>query len=121
MDSTQRISRTAEWLAKTSGDSYKMVVDHMVAWQERNVRFAREMFGGTVREIRHQAESNRALTHELLERAEMQRYVLGTLVGDSVDAYTGLLYAPLVYYRQGLRRRSARSASTRSGTRTVRP
>ena len=103
MDSTQRISRTAERLAKTSGDSYKMVIDHMVAWQERNVRFAREMFGGTVREIRHQTESNRALTQELVERAEMQRDVLGTLVGESVDAYTELLYAPLAYYRQGLR------------------
>jgi hypothetical protein len=56
-----------------------------------------------VREIRHQAESNRALTQELVERAEMQRDAFRTLVGESVDAYTDLMYAPLAYYRQGLR------------------
>ena len=103
MDTAQRINRTAERLAKTSADSYKMVMDHVVAWQERNVRFAQEMFGGTGREIRHQSESNRALTWELVERAEMQRDAFRTLVGESVDAYTGLLYAPLAYYKQGLR------------------
>jgi hypothetical protein len=102
VDTTKRINRTAERLAKTSADSYKMVIDHMVARQERNVRFAQEMFGGTVREIRHQAESNRALTQELAERAEMQRDAFRTLVGESVDAYTDLLYAPLAYYKQGL-------------------
>ena len=103
MDTTKRINMTAERLAKTSAESYKMVVDHMIAWQERNVRFAQEMFGGAVREVRHQAESNRALSGELLERAEMQRDAVRTLVGESVDAYTDLLYAPLAYYRQGLR------------------
>jgi hypothetical protein len=103
VDATKRINESAERLAKTSGDSYKMVIDHVVARQERNVRLAREMFGTTVREIRHQAESNRALTQELVERAEMQRDAFRTLVGESVDACTNMTYAPLAYYRQGLR------------------
>ena len=33
----------------------------------------------------------------------MQRDAFRTLVGESVDAYTDLMYAPLAYYRQGLR------------------
>ena len=103
MDTIKKANRTAEHLAKTSGDSYKTVIDHVVAQQERNVRFAQELFDGTAREIRHQAESNRALTQELVERAEKQRDAFQTLVGESVDAYTDLLYAPLAYYRQGLR------------------
>ena len=103
MDTTKRMNRTAERLAKTSADSYKLVIDHLVARQERNVRFAQEMFGSTVREIRHQAESNRALIQELVQRAEMQRDAFRTLVGESVDAYTDLLYAPLAYYKRGLR------------------
>jgi hypothetical protein len=103
VDTTKRMSRTAERLAKTSADSYKMVIDHLVGQQERNMRFAQEIFGGTVREIRHQAESNRALTQELVGRAEMQRDAFRTLVGESVDAYTDLLYAPLAYYKRGLR------------------
>ena len=103
MDKIKRTSRTAERLAKTTGDSYKTVIDHVVAHQERNMRFAQELFDGTAREVRHQAESNRALTQELVERAEVQREAFRTLVIESVDAYTGLLYAPLAYYRQGLR------------------
>ncbi|MDQ2672372.1 MAG: hypothetical protein M3Y38_06075 [Actinomycetota bacterium] len=103
METTERIDRTAERLARTSADSYKMVIDHVVAQQERNVRFARETFGDAVREIRHQAESNKVLTQELVERAETQRDAFRTLVGESVDAYTDLLYAPLAYYKQGLR------------------
>jgi len=114
VDTAQRINRTAERLAKTSADSYKMVIDHVVARQERNVRFAQEMFGGTVREIRHQAESNRALTWELVERAEMQRDAIRTLVGESVDAYTDLLYAPLAYYKQGLRLVESEGQGSRS-------
>ena len=103
MDTIKKANRTAERLAKTNGDSYKMVIDHIVAHQERNIKFAQELFDGTAREIRHQAESNRALTQELVERAEKQRDAFQTLVGESVDAYTDLLYAPLAYYRQGLR------------------
>ena len=103
MDKIERTSRNAERLAKTAGDSYKTVIDHVVAHQERNVRFAQELFDGTAREVRHQAESNRALTQELVERAEVQREAFRTLVVESVDAYTDLLYAPLAYYRQGLR------------------
>jgi hypothetical protein len=103
VDTIKQANRTAERLAGTSGDSYKLVIDHFVAQQERNVRFAQELFDGVTREIRHQAESNRALTQELVERAEKQRDAFRTLIGESVDAYTDLLYAPLAYYRQGLR------------------
>ncbi len=103
MDTMEKVNRTAEHLVKTSADSYKTVVDHAVAHQERNVRFAREIFDGTAREIRHQAESNRALTQELIERAEKQRDAFQTLIGESADVYRDLLSAPLTYYRQGLR------------------
>jgi hypothetical protein len=103
METMKRANRTAERLAKTSGDSYRMIIDHMVALQERNAKFTREMFDGTVREIRQQAESNRALTRELVERAESQRDAFQALVGEAVDTYSDFIYAPLAYYRQGLR------------------
>ncbi len=99
----ETMEKTAERLAKTSGDTYKLVVDHFAAQQERGVRFAQEVLDGTVREVRHQAESNRSLTQELVERAEQQRGAYQTLVEQSVDAYMDLLYAPLSYYKQGLR------------------
>ena len=103
MATMEKANRAAERLAKTTGDSYKTVLDHTVALQERNVRFWQGTLDGVVREIREQAESNRALTRELVERAEGQRGVVQTLIGESVDAYMDLVYAPFAYYRQGLR------------------
>src|SRR4028119_1874075 len=98
-----KANRTVEHLAKTSADSYKTVIDHVVAQQERNVKFAREIFDGTAREIRHQTESNRALGQELIERAEQQRDAFQTLIGESADVYRDLLSTPLSFYRQGPR------------------
>ncbi len=103
METIEKTGKTAERLAKTSGDTYKLIVDHFAAQQERRVRFAQEVLDGTVREVRHQAESDRSLTQELVERTERQRDAYQTLVGQSVDAYMDLLCAPLSYYKQGLR------------------
>ena len=103
MATMEKANRAAERLAKTTGDSYKTVIDHFVALQERNTKFAREAFDGTAQEIRRQAESNWAVTQELVERAEKQRDAFQTLFEESVDAYMDLAYAPFAYYRQGLR------------------
>jgi hypothetical protein len=99
----EKANKAAEQLARTTGDSYKAVIDHTVALQERNVKFLQEVFDSTAREIRHQAESNEALMQELVERAEKQRDAFQTLLEESVDAYMDLAYAPFAYYRQGLR------------------
>jgi hypothetical protein len=99
----EQANKTAERLAETTRDSYKTVVDHTVALQERNLKFWQETFDGAVREIRSQAESNRELTQELVDRAEGQRDAFQTLFEESVDAYMDLAYAPISYFRQGLR------------------
>jgi methyl-accepting chemotaxis protein len=97
-----RANKAAERLAETTRDSFGTVVDHVVGLQERNVRFAQGLVDGSIKELRHQAESNRAMTQELVERAERQRDAFQTLVGESVDAYVDLAYAPLSYYKEGL-------------------
>jgi hypothetical protein len=99
----EKANRVAEQLAKTTGDSYKTVVDHAVALQERNVRFAQGLVDDSIKELRHQVESNRVMTQELVERAERQRDAFQTLLEESIDAYMDLLYTPFAYYRQGLR------------------
>ena len=103
MATIEKANRAAEQLAKTTGDSYKTVIDHVVALQERNVRFAQGLVDGSIRELRSQVESNRAMTQELVDRAERQRGAFRTLIEESVDAYVDLLYTPLAYFRQGLR------------------
>ena len=77
-------------------------MDHAVGLQERNVRFAQGLVDDSIRELRHQAESNRAMTQELVERVERQRDAFQTLFEESVDAYMDLAYAPFSYYKEGL-------------------
>ena len=73
MVTTEKTNRAVERLAETTRDSYQTVVDHAVGLQERNVRFAQGVVDGTIKELRHQAESNRNVVGELFERAEDQR------------------------------------------------
>ena len=97
-----KANKAAERLAETTRDSFGTVVDHAVGLQERNVRFAQGLVDDSIKELRYQAESNRALTQELVERAERQRDAFQTLLEESVDAYVDLAYAPLSYYKEGL-------------------
>ena len=99
----EKANRAAEELAETTRDSYQAVVDHAVGLQERNVRFAQDMVDHSINELRHQVESNRAMTREFVERVEKQREAYQTLGGQSLDAYMYLAYAPLSYYKEGLR------------------
>jgi methyl-accepting chemotaxis protein len=102
MADMDKANKAAERLAETTRDSFGTVVDHAVDLQERNVRFAQELVDDSIKELRYQAESNRALTQELVERVERQRDAFQTLLEESVDAYVDLAYAPLSYYKEGL-------------------
>ena len=98
----EKANRAMEQLAKTTGDSYKTVIDHTVALQERNVRFAQGLVDGTINELRQQAESNKAIVGELVEHAERQRDAFQTLVEESLDMYPDVFDAPFAYFRQGM-------------------
>jgi len=102
MTSKNNTNEAAQKLADGARDSYQAVLDHAIGLQERNVRFMQEMVDGAIKELRYQAESNRAFTQELVERAERQREAFQELVEESVEAYLDLLYAPFTYYREGL-------------------
>jgi len=97
-----KANKAAERLAETTRDSFETVVDHAVGLQEHNVRFAQGLVDGSIKELRYQAESNRVMTQELVERAERQREAFQTLVEETVEAYEDLAYAPLSFYKEGL-------------------
>ena len=98
----EKANKAVERLAETTRDSFGTILDHAVGLQERNVRFAQGLVDGTIKELRHQAESNRAMTQELVDRAERQRDAFQTLFEESVEAYMDLAYAPFSYYKGGL-------------------
>ena len=102
MANVDKANKAAERLAGATRDSFQAVVDHAVGLQERNVRFAQDLVDSSIKELRHQAESNRAMTQELVERAEKQRDAFQTLVEESVDTYMDLVYAPFSYYKEGM-------------------
>jgi hypothetical protein len=97
-----KANKAAERLAETTRDSFGTILDHAVALQERNVRFAQGLVDDSIKELRHQVESNRVMTQELVERAEKQRDAFQTLLEESVDAYMDLAYVPFSYYKEGL-------------------
>lgn len=102
MVDTEKANRAVERLAETTRDSYQTMMDHAVGLQERNVRFAQGLVDSSIRELRHQAESNRSVLGELFERAEQQRDAYQALVEQSLEGYMSLAYAPFSYYREGL-------------------
>ena len=102
MVTIEKANRAAETLLERTADSYKTVVDHTVGIQERNVRFLRGVLEDFAGEVRHQAEANRALTQELVDRVEKQREVFQSVVEDSFNAYWNVAFAPLSYYKEGL-------------------
>ncbi|WP_273841763.1 hypothetical protein [Rubrobacter calidifluminis] len=102
MANRNRTNEAAQKLAEGIRDSYQAMLDHAVGIQERNVRFMQGMVDDAIKELRYQAESNRAFTQELAERAERQREAFQQLVEEGVEAYLDLLYAPFTYYREGL-------------------
>jgi vacuolar-type H+-ATPase subunit E/Vma4 len=99
MADREKVTGSLENFARTSRDSYERVLDHAVAMQERNVRFAQEMVEGSITELREQAESSRPMA---LERADKQRHAFQKIVEGSLDAYMDLAFAPLSYYKEGL-------------------
>ena len=102
MINTEKANKAVERLAETTRDSYQTVLDHAVGLQERNVRVAQGFVDSSIKELRHQAESNRSVPGELFERAEQQRDAYQALVEQSLDGYMNLAYAPFSYYREGL-------------------
>lgn len=102
MTNVEKMNKAAEKLAQANQDAAQTMMDHTIGLGERNVRFAQGVVDNSVKEIRQQAESNRALTQEFVERAENQREAFQTVVEESVDAYMDLVFAPMSYYKEGL-------------------
>jgi hypothetical protein len=112
------MNKAAERLMGATWDTYKTLINHTLTLQQRNARFVQEMVDDSIEELRRQAESNRAMTRELLELAEGQREIFRQLVEASVlDAYTNFLFAPFTpfsYYREGMRSVAAEGVQIRS-------
>lgn len=102
MAGTQKANKAVEEFAESTKGSYQTVIEHAVGLGERNVRFARGVIESYAKEVGQQAESNRALVEEFVDRAEKQRGAVQSVVEESVDAYMDFVFAPFSYYKEGL-------------------
>lgn len=98
-----KAGEATETFVRTTRDSFQAVVDHAVGMQERNVRFAQSIADSSIKELRQQAEANRAMSREIVERVENGREALQTLAEESIGVYMDFLYTPLSYYKEGLK------------------
>lgn len=103
MASIEKVNRAAEDVARNVGESYGALADHAQGNFDRSVRFAQGWLDGAAREMSEQAEANREAALREIERAEAQREAFQTLAEEAIEAYLDLLFAPLAYYKQGLR------------------
>jgi hypothetical protein len=80
--------------------AFQAITNNLVTAQERNARFAQSVFVNGLEVLKSQAESNAALTQELMGQSQQQLTQFQTLVQESVDAYVKFLYSPLSYFKR---------------------
>lgn len=88
-------------LREGTGD-YRWGFERIVDARGRSLRASREFFEAANGELWHQIEANRAMSEELVERAESQREVYRAFVQESVEAWMSLYHAPFDGFRRGL-------------------
>jgi hypothetical protein len=88
----------ANRIAQDLAEPYRELADRTVGWQERNVRFLRTLFEGSVREAQRQTEANLALTQDLFEQAEERSEILRKLTENAVRAYWELAFSHVGYF-----------------------
>ena len=93
MASRERAGATAERFAKNTQDSYQRDLEHMVALQERNTRFAHDMLDSIYTAYPQQYAPNRHVALEILGRVEQQYVASMELLNASLYSYRDRLKA----------------------------
>jgi polyhydroxyalkanoate synthesis regulator phasin len=106
----QQVNEAAEKFASAIKESYQALADRSVSAQELNAQLTQDFFNGVINNLRTQAESNRALTEDLIEQQRKQQEASQALTQESVNAYMDFLNSMFSYYRGSLdeTQRSAR-------------
>ncbi len=104
MDEKQQkqVNEAAEKFAEAIKESYQALADRSVSAQELNAKLTQEFFNGVIRNLRTQAENNRALAEDLIEQQRKQQEASQALAQESVNAYMDFLNSMFSYYRGSL-------------------
>jgi hypothetical protein len=104
MDEKQQnqVNEAAEKFADALKQSYQSLADRSVSAQELNAQLTQDFFNGVINNLRTQAESNRALSEDLIEQQRKQQETSQTLAQESANAYMDFLNSMFSYYRGNL-------------------
>jgi hypothetical protein len=104
MDEKQQnqVNEAAEKFADALKQSYQSLADRSVSAQELNAQLTQNFFNGVTNNLRTQAESNRALSEDLIEQQRKQQEASQTLAQESANAYMDFLNSMFSYYRGNL-------------------
>jgi hypothetical protein len=104
MDEKQQnqVNEAAEKFADALKQSYQSLADRSVSAQELNAQLTQDFFNGVTNNLRTQAESNRALSEDLIEQQRKQQEASQALAQESANAYMDFLNSMFSYYRGNL-------------------
>ena len=104
MDEKQqrKVNEAAEKFAEALKESYQSIADRSVSAQELNAQVTQDFFNGVINNLRTQAENNRALSEDLIEKQRKQQEASQALAQESLGAYMDFLNSMFSYYRGNL-------------------
>ena len=107
----KQVNEAAEKFADALKESYQSLADRSVSAQELNAQLTQDFFNGVINNLRTQAESNRALSEDLIEQQRKQQEASQALAQESVNAYMDFLNSMFTYYRGNLDEMQRRTAN----------
>jgi len=90
--------RFVDAIRESYRQSYLALADPGVSAQELNAQVTQSILNGVLDNLRSQAESNRALADDLIERQREHQETSQTLAQEGVDAYMDFLNSMFYYY-----------------------
>ena len=98
----RQVNEAAEKFAEALKESYQSIADRSVSAQELNAQVTQDFFNGVINNLRTQAENNRALSEDLIEKQRKQQEASQALAQESLGAYMDFLNSMFSYYRGNL-------------------
>ena len=92
------------------------VADSTIAAQERNMKYAQNVYENGTELLKSHAGGARNLMETLVEQGHTQQEAFQTIVRESMNAYIDFMYAPFSFYQQAV---ETAQAITRQGVETA--
>src|SRR5918993_6036286 len=90
-EAEQQANEVAKQFADAVRASYQAVADRSVSAQALNAQLTQQFFADVIKNLRTQAEDNRAMTQELADQQQRTQEATRTIAQESVGAYMEFL------------------------------